>query len=173
MESAWIRFYSPKADYFEFSNFYKHKIPLIIDGKRYVTVENYFQSQKYANDVGKNLEFMELIATQTTGAKAKMLANPIRKARWPWERELKELRELYEDHIHFDALDWEAKKDKIMLKALIAKFTQDHHCRNVLLSTENAILQEDTARDHYWGSGGDPKHVGRLGELLMLTRLTI
>src|SRR6185369_3929691 len=77
----WIRFYNPKEDYFEFSNFYIHKPPLIIDGEKYKTTEHYFQAQKYANDRADNLEFMNLIKSQNTAGQAKMLANPIKKAR--------------------------------------------------------------------------------------------
>jgi len=166
----WIRFYDPKADYFEFSNFYVHKPQLIIDGEQYKTTEHYFQAQKYATDKADNLEFMTLIKNQNTAGQAKMLANPVKKARWAWEKKLKEVRETYEDRIVFDPVDWNAKRDTIMLKALFAKFTQDEHCKKKLLSTGNAILSEHTPRDHYWGSGGDLNKIGRLGELLMEVR---
>jgi len=169
-EQKWVRFYDPKAEYFEFSNFYKHKKPIVIDGERYKTTEHYFQAQKYADDIGKNLEYMNLIKGQNTAGQAKMLANPIKKARWAWEKDLKVLREEYEDDIHFNPVKWDSVRDEVMRKALIAKFSQDEHCKKVLLSTGDAILCEDTRRDPYWGSGGNPKRVGRLGELLMDVR---
>lgn len=166
----WIRFYDSKADYFEFSNFYLHKPPLVIDGEKYKTTEHYFQAQKYANDKADNHEFMTLIKNQNTAGQAKMLANPIKKARWEWENKLKNIRESYKDRIVFDPIEWNAKRDEVMLKALLAKFTQDEHCKKKLLSTKDAILSEHTPRDHYWGSGGDVNKVGRLGELLMEVR---
>jgi N-glycosidase YbiA len=166
----WIRFYDPKAEYFEFSNFYKHKTPLVIDGEKYKTTEHYFQAQKYDNDMADNREYAKLIKSQNTAGQAKMLANPIKKARWEWEKKLKEVREEYEDRIVFDPVEWNAKRDAVMLKALMAKFTQDQHCKKVLLSTGDAVLSEHTPRDHYWGSGGDPNKIGRLGELLMEVR---
>jgi ribA/ribD-fused uncharacterized protein len=174
-EPKWIRFYDPKADYGEFSNFYIHKKPIIIDGEKYTTTETYFQAQKYADDVGKNLEFMKLIKGQNTAGKAKALANPFKPGGrlFPWAKALKELREEYEDDIHFDPVKWDTIRDDVMLKALIAKFTQDEHCKKVLLSTGDYFLQEDTKRDAYWGSGGDSKHVGRLGELLMQVRFKL
>ena len=169
-EQEWIRFYDPKAEYFEFSNFYKHKKPIVIDGEKYRTVEHYFQAQKYSKDVGLNLDFMDLIKKQNTAGQAKMLANPIKSARWAWEKKLKELRQEYEKDIHFDASEWDSSRDDVMLKALVAKFTQDEHCKKILLSTGDAILSENTRRDHYWGNGADLNKVGRLGELLMKVR---
>jgi N-glycosidase YbiA len=172
-EQKWIRFYDPKAEYFEFSNFYKHKKPIVIDGEHYKTTEHYFQAQKYADDIGKNLEYMKLIKDQNTGGQAKMLANPIKKARWAWELKLKELREEYEGGIHFDPVKWNSIREDVMHKALIAKFSQDEHCKKILLSTGDAILCEDTKRDPFWGSGGDPNRVGKLGELLMEVRKSL
>jgi len=166
--SKWIRFYDEKNDFFEFSNFYK--APMIIDGKKYKTVEHYFQAQKYANDLGDNLAFMELIRTQNTGGQAKMLANPIKNARYPWQKKIKELRDSFEDTIFFDHEEWNKIRDKVMLTGLIAKFNQNLHCRQTLLSTGDAILSEHTSRDNYWGSGGDPNKIGKLGELLMDVR---
>lgn len=168
--SQWIRFYDPKEEYFEFSNFYVHKPPIVIDGEKYKTTEHYFQAQKYANDTADNLEFMNLIKNQNTAGQAKMLANPIKRARWDWEKKLKEVREEYEDRIFFDPDEWNAKRDSVMLKALLAKFTQDVHCKKKLLSTGDSILSEHTKRDHYWGSGGDLNKIGKLGELLMEVR---
>jgi len=169
-EQSWIRFYSPEDEYFEFSNFYKHKKPITIDGQQYKTVEHYFQAEKYADDIGKNLEFKKLIKDQNTAGQAKILANPIKGARWAWEKKLKEVREQYQDSIHFNPEKWDSIRESVMLKALIAKFTQDEHCKKVLLSTGDRILSEHTKRDPYWGSGGDTTKIGKLGELLMQVR---
>lgn len=163
----WIRFCD--ANNMEFSNFYVHKIPLVIDGKEYRTIEHYFQSQKYAKDIGKNLEFMQLIIDQSTPYKAKILASiPRKKVIWSWQKTLMDIREKYKNDIFFDK-EWDNKRDDVMLKGLIAKFTQDEHCKEILLSTGNAILSEDST-DKYWGSGGNPNVVGKLGELLMIVR---
>jgi len=170
-EPEWIRFSDAKSKYYEFSNFYKHKKPIIIDGEMYRTTEHYFQAQKYAEDIGQNLEYMKLIKKQNTGGQAKMLAGPITgNCRWTWQKILKELREEYEDSIYFDPVEWNKKRDDIMLKALIAKFTQDEHCKKVLLSTGDAILSEYSKKDHYWGNSGNATKIGRLGELLMQVR---
>jgi N-glycosidase YbiA len=58
-------------------------------------------------------------------------------------------------------------KDKIMLQCLRLKFAQNIQCRNVLLSTQDAILVEHTHRDRYWGDGGDGSGENKLGKLLM------
>lgn len=151
----WIRFYDQNSKYAEFSNFYVHKKPLVIDNEEYKSVEHYFQAQKYANDKADNLVFKELIRTQTTPGKAKVLANPIKYTRYEWEVKLKKLREGCK--LVFDSVEWDAKRDNVMVKALMAKFTQDDHCKNLLLGTGDAVLSEHTPRDKYWGSGGDFK----------------
>lgn len=46
-------------------------------------------------------------------------------------------------------------KDEVMLKAIRAKVEQHSEVKEMLLSTENAILVEHTENDHYWGDGGD------------------
>jgi ribA/ribD-fused uncharacterized protein len=177
-DKKWIRFYDPKNEYFEFSNFFKHKIPLLIDGKKYKTTEHYFQAQKYSKDILKNLEYMQLIIDQNTPGMTKILAGRIKmnkdgtiqQGRYDWQKKLIETQIKYKDFIYFDPVEWELRRDSVMLTALEAKFTQDQHCKEILLSTEDSVLSENTSRDPYWGNGGHLNTVGRLGELLMLVR---
>lgn len=168
-ENNVIRFHTKNDPYFEFSNFYE--CPMIIDGNTYKTVEHYFQCQKYNKDLGKNLEFMILIKGQNTPGQAKMLANPIKKTVvYEWEKKLKSTREKYEKDLHFSPKEWDAQRDDVMKLALIAKFTQNEHCKKLLLSTEDKIISEYSKWDHYWGNGGDNKKIGRLGQLIMSVR---
>lgn len=66
--------------------------------------------------------------------------------------------------------DWESVKDKVMLEALCAKFTQHEDLKAILLGTGDAILVEHTENDSYWGDGGDGSGKNRLGQLLMQLR---
>jgi hypothetical protein len=66
--------------------------------------------------------------------------------------------------------DWESVKERVMLDALRAKFTQHEELKAVLLGTGDAKLVEHTANDSYWGDGGDGSGKNRLGQLLMRVR---
>lgn len=61
-------------------------------------------------------------------------------------------------------------KDEVMLKAIRAKVEQHPEVKEMLLSTENAILVEHTENDHYWGDGRDDLGKNRLGKILMKVR---
>lgn len=66
--------------------------------------------------------------------------------------------------------DWETEKERVMATVLHAKFTQFDALKQLLLSTGDATLVEDSPTDKYWGCGkkGDGKN--RLGVLLMELR---
>jgi ribA/ribD-fused uncharacterized protein len=134
-----ILFYSKTDKYFEFSNFYMR--PFTLYGKRWLSVEHCFQAQK-TFDEG--------------------LQEAIRHCRYPWEakrmgRSVK-LRE-----------DWEEVKDRIMGTILYTKFEQNEDLRELLLSTGDANLHEDSPTDYYWGRRG----VDRLGKILMEVRYVL
>jgi len=131
-----IYFYSRRKKYFEFSNFYI--APIKIDGKIYMTVEHYFQSMKALDEKER-----EKIRKAPTPKEAKILGRRVK------------LRP-----------DWEKIKERIMYKALMAKFTQHQDLKELLLSTGNAKLHEDSPYDKYWGVKGKD----RLGILLMKVR---
>jgi ribA/ribD-fused uncharacterized protein len=66
--------------------------------------------------------------------------------------------------------DWEAVKDAVMRQAVRTKFTQHEDLRRALLATGEAELVEHTAKDRYWGDGGDGSGRNRLGRILMDVR---
>ncbi len=66
--------------------------------------------------------------------------------------------------------DWESVKERVMMDALRAKFTQHEELTATLLGTGDALLVEHTANDDYWGDGGDGTGKNRLGVLLMRLR---
>ncbi|EKF1959099.1 NADAR family protein [Listeria monocytogenes] len=137
-----IHFYSENADYGCFSNFSLH--PVVIDGGTYPTTEHYFQVQKF---IDKKI-IKKVINTKKPIDAAKLGRNrafPLRKG-------------------------WESMKDEVMLKAIRAKVEQHSEVKEMLLSTENAILVEHTENDHYWGDGGDGSGKNCLGKILMKVR---
>jgi len=124
------------------SNFAPFSVHLA--GKRWPTSEHYFQAQKFAGT-----EHEEAIRR----AKSPMMAARMGRSR---KRPLRS--------------DWEQVKDGIMLEAVRAKFTQHEELRALLLSTGKARLVEHTARDCYWGDGGDGSGRNMLGQILMQVR---
>jgi ribA/ribD-fused uncharacterized protein len=137
-----IHFYSTAGEYGCFSNFSRH--PIFLKGKRWPTSEHYFQAQKFAGEPDE-----EAVRTAKTPMVA---ANMGRDRKRPLRR------------------DWEAVKERVMLEALRAKFTQHDDLRAVLLGTGDAVLVEHTAKDAYWADGGDGSGKNRLGHLLMQVR---
>ena len=57
-----------------------------------------------------------------------------------------------------------------MYEAVLSKFTQHEHLRQILLSTYDARLVEHTSKDNYWGDGGDGSGKNVLGQILMQVR---
>ncbi len=142
MSESVINFYSTRDEYGGFSNFSAH--PIFLKGKRWPTTEHYFQAQKFAGEPDE-----EAIRQ----AKSPMIAARMgRDRKRPFRR------------------DWEAVKERVMLDALRAKFTQHDDLRTTLLGTGTAKLIEHTANDNYWGDGGDDSGKNRLGHLLMQLR---
>lgn len=139
---AVINFYSTSGEYGCFSNFSRHAIHL--KGKRWPTTEHYFQAQKFAGEPDEE----EI----RTAGKPSLAASMGRDRKRPLRR------------------DWEGVKDKIMLGALRAKFTQHDDLKATLLGTGDAKLVEHTENDSYWGDGGDGSGKNRLGLLLMQLR---
>ena len=60
--------------------------------------------------------------------------------------------------------------EEYMYKACLAKFTQHKDLGQLLLGTGNAILQEDSKDDYYWGIGADGTGKNMLGKTLMRIR---
>lgn len=137
-----INFYRVSEPYGFFSNFSSH--PIFINGEIWATVEHYFQANKFENN--------EIIN------RIKMLDSPM-KAAIEGRNKNNIIRK-----------DWDFIKDSIMLKGLIAKFTQHPDLKKELLETKDFIIVENTKNDNYWGNGGDNSGRNRLGNLIMDVR---
>ena len=66
--------------------------------------------------------------------------------------------------------DWEEAKDEVMYRALFAKFQAYADLRELLLSTGDDELVEQTSNDYYWGCGTERTGKNMLGKLLMRLR---
>lgn len=137
-----IRFYRTNDEYGNFSNF--APFPIFCDGETWLTVEHYFQAQKFLEDG---------------------IRNKIREMKFPYDA-AKEGR----NPENILRNDWELIKEQVMYKALLCKFKQHPDLRRELLSTYNLPIIEHTENDKYWGNGGNDSGKNRLGVLLMEVR---
>jgi len=144
-QAATIKFNSRSETHAELSSFYV--APFTLDGEVWDTVEHYYQAQKF---LPHDPEWAEQIRrAPRAGAAKRMSTSP--------------------EHTVRD--DWDEVKEAAMLRGLRAKFGQDRHCRQALLSTMDCRLVEYAPwGDRFWGDGGDGSGLNRLGQMLMELR---
>jgi ribA/ribD-fused uncharacterized protein len=133
-----INFYSKKEKYAWLSNF--HLIPMEIDGLVYNTVEHYFQSEKFRYT---DPDYAEKIRLCASPAIAKRLGR---------------------SRTHTIHTEWNTFRLVVMRKAIFHKFT---FMKELLVSTKNAILQEASPSDYFWGVGKSGSGQNMLGKLIM------
>ena len=141
--SKTIYFYGTRSQFGCFSNFSRHSFDL--DGIHWKTSEHYFQAHKFAHIP----DYFSKIKDAKTPKEA---ANLGRSRKYPLRP------------------DWEIVKDDTMRQALKAKFGQNKSIRDILLSTDNNELVENTTGDYYWGCGTYKTGLNKLGKLLMELR---
>ena len=93
------------------------------------------------------------------------LADLIRRARTPLRTA-----ELGRDSSKPLRRDWERVKDDVMRRAVTTKVLAHVDIRELLLSTGDEEIVEDTTTDHYWGRGRTGNGRNMLGKILMRTR---
>lgn len=139
-----IKFWRTREEYGAFSNFSRHSVR--IDGVRYKTTEHFYQAQKF---VKTDKLWAKKIAKQNRPGDAARLgrdrSRPLRK-------------------------DWESVKVDVMRRALRAKVAQYPSIEELLLSTGDQKIVEDSPKDAYWGVGPDGKGKNMLGRLWMELR---
>ena len=140
-----IYFYSSRENpYGCFSNFSYHGV--LLEELWWPTNEHYFQAQKF---VSTDPDWFEKIRNAKTPAKS---------ARMGRSRE------------HPLRSDWEEVKDDIMQKVVLCKFKTHADIREILLSTGDELIVENSPIDYYWGCGQDGSGKNKLGEILMNVR---
>ncbi len=140
-----ILFYSKTGPYSCLSNFSRHGFEL--DGKYWLTVEHYFQAQKFAGT-----------------------AHELLIQRAPTPRDAKDLGRSRNVPLR---PDWEKVKDAVMRRAVLKKFQTHADIREVLLGTGIEELVENSPSDYYWGCGADGSGRNMLGQVLMEVRNTL
>jgi len=137
-----IYFYHTREKYGCFSNFSAHGFEL--DGLYWSTSEHYFQAQKFPGT--SDAEQIRLVKIPKEAAKmGRERTRPLR-------------------------LDWEQVKDDIMRKAVLRKFENHGDIREILLSTKDAEIVENSPIDYYWGCGANGSGKNKLGIILMEVR---
>ena len=137
-----IFFYRVDEPYGCFSNFSPHGF--MLDELYWATSEHYFQAQKFVGTV-----YLE---------KVRQTKRPKDAATMGRDRALP-LRS-----------DWNQVKDNVMRKAVLQKFTAHTDIREILLSTGNQVLVENSPIDYYWGCGKDGSGQNKLGQILVEVR---
>ena len=74
------------------------------------------------------------------------------------------------DRSHVLRHDWESVKDSIMSKGLLQKFSTHTDIKEILLSTGDNYIVENSPIDYYWGCGEDKSGKNMLGKLLVSIR---
>ena len=129
-------------EYRGFSNFAPS--PIVMAGKRYKTVEHYYQAMKFSGDDA----WQEAIRVAEDPKKAKQLGKS------------KE---------HQIRADWDAAREGVMLEGLRAKFQQNRGLLDLLKSTgARPIIHASIST--YWGEGRTGKGKNRMGKLLEQVR---
>ncbi|MEH2070590.1 MAG: NADAR family protein [Nostoc sp.] len=140
-----IYFYSTREQYGCFSNFSPHGFEL--DGLYWLTSKHYFQAQKFINT--PHAEQIRLVKTPKDAARmGRERTRPLRQ-------------------------DWEQVKDDIMRQAVLRKFQTHVDIRDILLSTGDEEIVENSPIDFYWGCGSDGSGKNMLGKILMGVRETL
>jgi len=138
-----IKFYKAYGKYGCFSNFSRHVVTIY--NTVWLTSEHAYQAQKYVHNSGY---YQEIYMAKNPGDAAK----------------------LGRSRLHPICGNWEEVKDYSMQEIVLAKFTQNDEIGEILLSTGDAIIIEDSLYDSYWGGGKDGKGKNKLGKILMHVR---
>lgn len=137
-----IYFYTTGEKYGCFSNFSPHGFEL--DELWWATSEHYFQAQKFVGT--PHVEEIRLAKTPKDAARmGRDRKRPLRP-------------------------DWEEVKDDIMRKAVLRKFETHADIREILLSTGDELIVENSPIDYYWGCGADGSGKNMLGQILVEVR---
>jgi N-glycosidase YbiA len=143
-----IYFYKANDPYGCFSNFSPH--PIELAGYHWVTVEHYYQAQKFVNTKYEDI-IPQIRQAVTPEIAAALGRDPIRQFR----------------------LDWERVKSQIMYIAVLTKFLTHLDIQAILLETGEEFIIEDSPTDYYWGCGADKTGKNQLGQILMDVRREI
>lgn len=125
--SAGFQFFWHEYDPFgEFSQWFKS--PFVVEGIHYETAEQYMMAKK-ALLFGDLIRY-SLIMNEPDPSKCKKLGQLVQT---------------------FDGKVWDGCKEEIVFNANMAKFSQNEHAKQLLLSTGDKIIAEASPFDKVWG----------------------
>lgn len=111
------------------------------------TVEHYYQAQKFVGT--SDAVIIPLIHNAETPELAAALGrNPTHQIR----------------------LDWEEVKTQVMREAVLKKFLTHTDIREILLTTGDNLIVENSPTDYFWGCGAEKTGHNHLGKVLMSVR---
>jgi ribA/ribD-fused uncharacterized protein len=162
-------FYEGK--YKELSNYYCTKSPCLfkIGDLEFKSSEHSYQFYKFHYD-GANkdtLEYAELVRNSQTPNDSKLLGHQTERS--GYQSRMNDNIKLYKDKA-VRRLDFDDVKIDIMKYVIYHKFDQNVECRNILLSTGNKNIFENSQYDSFWGIGPDKNGQNHLGKLLVELR---
>jgi N-glycosidase YbiA len=140
-----IYFYKVWQPYGCFSNFSPHGI--IMQDIFWSTVEHYYQAQKFVGT--SDAMIIPLIHSAETPELAAALGR---------------------DCTRQVRLDWEEVKTQVMREAVLKKFLTHTDIREILLTTGDNLIVENSPTDYFWGCGVDKTGHNHLGRILMSVR---
>jgi ribA/ribD-fused uncharacterized protein len=140
-----IYFYKVWQPYGCFSNFSPH--PIKMGDVYWPTVEHYYQAQKFVGTLDA-VVIPQIYAAETPELAAALGRDSTRQVR----------------------PDWEMVKTQIMRQAVLTKFLTHADIREILLSTENQLIVENSPCDYFWGCGANKTGQNHLGKILMSVR---
>lgn len=126
-----------------------YRAPFMVDGKEYLSVENYVQASRF---FGTDDAYAETIRAQK---------NPVLTRGMGRSKE------------HASRPDWEAVHQEEYAKAIRARFETHADLRNALLATRDATLEYEAVADPLCGIGADGKGKNMYGVLLMELRAAL
>lgn len=140
-----IYFYKVWQPYGCFSNFSLHGIK--IHSIYWLTVEHYYQAQKFVGT--PDAVIIPLIHAAQTPELAAALGRDCTRQIRP---------------------NWELVKTQVMQEAVLQKFLTHADIREILLTTGNQLLVENSPTDYFWGCGANKTGQNHLGKILMNVR---
>lgn len=149
---------------YEFSNFFPKGV--VFQGKKFKTVEHYFQWKKFDYTTGN----------ATTNKKLASIRKKIFDSFTP--RKAAGLGKKYKAYTN---KNWHKNtnssnytmKEKVMYEAVKYKFTHHKNLKKKLKQTNGVRLVEDANKDAFWGRGPNGQGENKLGKILMKVRWDI
>lgn len=155
-----IEFYGQSDPWYELTNFYRCKVPVMLKVGGYEVRSHYseclYQAVKVWFVEGLSENFCRVLEMEPRGA-----FDYVHGLDREWTRDEATRRRVGEFH---------EMKVRIMEVVVKAKMVDDERVALVLLQTGEARLVEASPVDSFWGAGRDGKGKNQLGEILMRVR---